>query len=265
MNKTASEAVSYIKELASQSQLDAVDVLLAVPYTCIASSAEAAEGTDILIGAQNMNDASEGAFTGEIAADMLLEAGARFVLLGHSERRHLFGETHLFINRKVHQAVQKGIIPILCVGETLEQRQQGQTAAVLTQQITESLEGLDSSQVDQLIVAYEPVWAIGTGETATPEMAEEAHAHCRGVIRELFGEAIADAISILYGGSVKATNATDLILQENIDGALVGGASLTVEAFAGIIQCDYTLPKPEIEEGEEERVEKIEVDEEEHS
>lgn len=224
MYKTVPEAVEFVKTLAPLVADSQAEVLLAVPYTAIAAAAEAAAGTNILIGAQNMNDASEGAFTGEIAARMLVDAGAKFVILGHSERRHVFGESDEFVNRKVKRALADGLRPIVCVGETLKQREAGQTDEVLEGQVEGSLRGIGGAN---FVLAYEPVWAIGTGKSATPEQAEKEHAFLRGIVGEH---------QILYGGSVKPENASALLAQEDIDGLLVGGASLAPESFAQIVK-----------------------------
>ena len=223
MYKTVPEAVEFVKTLAPLVADSQAEVWVAVPYTAIAAAAEVAAGTNIRIGAQNMNDASEGAFTGEIAARMLVDAGASFVLVGHSERRHLFGESDAFVNRKVKRALADGLRPIVCVGETLEQRDAGQTAEVLKEQVAGSLSGVDGN----FVLAYEPVWAIGTGRSATPEEAQKEHA----LLRDLVGDH-----QILYGGSVKPENASALLAQPDIDGLLVGGASLSPESFAKIVK-----------------------------
>jgi len=234
MYKTAREASAYLEELIPLIEGSKAKIFLAVPYTSITSAAKAAKGTEVMIGAQNMNDAREGAFTGEIAALMLKEAGAEFVLLGHSERRNVFDETDDFIQRKVVRALQDDLIPVLCVGESAKDRDSGETEAVLQKQIEACLEGVPKEEAGKLILAYEPVWAIGTGKTATPEMAQEAHAFCRKMLSELFGKKNADKIPILYGGSVNVNNAAELMEQEDIDGVLVGGASLDPKTLAEI-------------------------------
>jgi triosephosphate isomerase len=234
MYKTSREASDYLEELFPLIEEAAAKVFLAVPYTSIAASAKAAKGTSVSIGAQNMNDAREGAFTGEIAALMLKEAGAEFVLIGHSERRTVFGETNEFIQRKVVRALQDDLMPVLCVGETVAARAAGKTEEVLREQIEECLKGVPAEEVGKIVLAYEPVWAIGTGKTATPDMAEEAHAFCRQCLGDLFGKKKADSISILYGGSVNEKNVTDLMAEANIDGVLVGGASLDPNTLASI-------------------------------
>jgi triosephosphate isomerase len=236
MHKTTDEAVAYVKELIPLVEGVKAKVYLAVPFTAIYSVAEAAKGSNVVIGAQNMNDATEGAFTGEIAARMLLDAGAQFVILGHSERRHVFGEDNAFVNRKVKRALEEKIQPILCIGETLEQREADKTEEVLKSQLLESLSEVES--LENVIIAYEPVWAIGTGVTATPDQAQEAHAFCRSVIESEWGKSAAKEIVIQYGGSVKPDNAKTLLDQADIDGLLVGGASLTPEIFSQIVNTE---------------------------
>lgn len=235
MYKTKEEAASFIKELIPHVQQASSRILLAVPFTAIQTAADAASETAIAIGAQNMNDATKGAFTGEIAASMLLDVGAQFVILGHSERRQLFFEDSAFINKKVKRALKEKLQPIVCVGETLQERQEGKTEERLEQQLLKSLKGVKAKDFDTLIVAYEPVWAIGTGESATPAIAEKAHSFCRAKIKEHFGDEAAEKLTLLYGGSVKPENAAALMEEANIDGLLVGGASLSVEAFKNIV------------------------------
>ncbi len=237
MYKTIDEAVAFIQELLPLVKSSAARVYLAVPFTAIKSVAEAAKDSPIVIGAQNMNDASEGAFTGEIAGKMLVDAGAKFVILGHSERRRFFNETNGFINRKVKRALLDGLQVILCVGETHDQREEGKTHEVLKTQIEEALEGISSEQVESIILAYEPVWAIGSAQPASPETAEEAQAFCRKLVGEKWGEKAADQIVIQYGGSVKSDNAKEFLDQPDVDGLLVGGASLSAQEFAKIINC----------------------------
>jgi len=233
MHKTAREAAAYLEEIIPLLEGISTKTWLAVPYTSISSAAKAAKGSPILIGAQNMNDAQSGAFTGEIAALMLKEAGASFVLLGHSERRHAFGETNEFIHRKIIRALQDDLVPVLCVGETAAEREAGHTEKVLHGQLKQCLEGIPKES--EFLVAYEPVWAIGTGKTATPKIAEEAHAFCRNCLEEIFGKKKAAQIPLLYGGSVKPENVSELTMQKEIDGVLVGGASLDPQAFAQIV------------------------------
>lgn len=235
MYKTIEEAVDYVKELAPMVQESPVQVYIAVPFTAIKQVAEQTQGGKIIIGAQNMNDATEGAFTGEIAGRMLKDAGAQFVIIGHSERRHIFNEDNAFINRKVKRALADGLQPILCIGETLEEREAGKTEEVLETQLTQSLADINKEQMGNMIIAYEPVWAIGTGKTATPEQAQEIHQFCRGIIEKMYNKTIANKTVILYGGSVKPENAKALMDKPDIDGVLVGGASLKIESFSQIV------------------------------
>ena len=231
MYKTRGEAQEFIRKL----KLPAgVKVLITPPFTALAAVAElnSAVLATVLVGAQNMHEAEEGAFTGEISARMIKDAGGKFVLLGHSERRRLFHETDAKINLKFQKATSSGLLPVLCVGETLEERQGGKTHQVLSHQIKTALQDLPPAE---FVLAYEPVWAIGTGQTATPEIAEEAHVYCRGLIGKLWGQEFAEKTPILYGGSVTPETAPALAKQPNIDGALVGGASLDVNKFTQII------------------------------
>ena len=191
----------------------------------------------VALGAQNMHDQSSGAFTGEVAPPMLLDLGCRYVILGHSERRTLFGETDAVVNAKTRAALAAGLTPIVCVGETLEEREGGRTAAVVTTQVQGSLAGLTPADLEKIVVAYEPVWAIGTGRVATPQQAQEVHALIRGLLGGLASPAVAAKVRIQYGGSVKPDNAADLAVQPDIDGALVGGASLKADDFLGIAKA----------------------------
>lgn len=235
MYKTVEEALAYAQELAPLVQQATALTYLAVPFTSIQPLVESLKKTNIVIGAQNMHDATEGAFTGEIAAKMLVEIGAKFVILGHSERRRLFNESNAFINRKVKRAVEEHLPPILCIGETLEQREQGLTEQTLTTQLAECLADLHPAQTTELILAYEPVWAIGTDQTATPAQAQEAHQICRNWLEKTFGSWLAQKTAILYGGSVKPENSRELLEQTDIDGLLVGGASLSADTFSKIV------------------------------
>lgn len=232
MYKTAQEAEAFIAALKQEIKGVSARVMLAVPFTALHTASKACQGSPILVGAQNMHDAEEGAFTGEISARMLKEAGAQFVLLGHSERRTLFGESSGFIQRKVRRALEHGLMPVLCVGESEEERARGKTEEVLTHQLRQSLEGLSGEQVSKILVAYEPVWAIGTGKTATPEMADSAHALCLTFLQKTFKA----KPPVLYGGSVKPENSRELLQMPHIDGALVGGASLNAATFLQIIR-----------------------------
>lgn len=241
MYKTAEETAEFIKKLIPLVEESTATVFLAVPFTSIHLASELANERNIVIGAQNMNDASEGAFTGEIAAKMLIDAGAKFVIVGHSERRQIFKEDDAFINRKVMRALESDLIPILCIGENLEEREAGKAEDVIKSQLTHGLDGVTGKQILNVLIAYEPIWAIGTGKTATPELAEEIHRLCRLHIAEMWGEEIAEQVVILYGGSVKPTNARSLMGQKDIDGLLVGGASLSVESFSQIVNYQNAL------------------------
>lgn len=240
MYKTIEEAVKFVNDLAPLVKDSSVRVLLAVPFTAIQATAEAAKETNIVIGAQNLNDASEGAFTGEIAARMLKDAGAKFVIVGHSERRRIFKETNDFINKKVKRALADGLEAILCIGETKQEREEHKTAEVLETQISQCLEGLSSDRFSSLMLAYEPVWAIGTDLAATPEMAQNEQAFCRGIIAKKWGPEVAEKLVIQYGGSAKPENAKSLLDQPDIDGLLVGGASLSAETFGKIVNYQKT-------------------------
>ncbi len=235
MHKTIQEAQEFIQQLIPLVHKSPSRVFLAVPFTAIDALAKETENTPLVIGAQNMNDASEGAFTGEVAGKMLKEAGAKFVLLGHSERRHLYHENNDFINRKVKRAIQVGLQPILCIGETKEEYETEQTKEVLQQQLTQCLADISPEDLQTLIVAYEPVWAIGTGYSATPEIAQNVHQFCRQLLGQLLTPELAHQIVIQYGGSANPTNARALLSQPDIDGLLVGGASLSLESFSQIV------------------------------
>ncbi|MGL4676316.1 MAG: triose-phosphate isomerase [Brevinema sp.] len=236
MHKTIAEGVVFVNELKSQiAERPRRGVLLCVPATMIQALAEAAKGTNILIGAQNMHHEEKGAFTGELSPLMLKDAGATYVLVGHSERRIIFGECNGCINLKVKSALKHDLIPVLCIGESLEEREAGKLEAVLATQLTEGLKGISESDAKKLVIAYEPVWAIGTGKTASPQDADDAHAICRKILAKLYSSTFAEEILILYGGSVKGDNIDTLIAIPNISGSLVGGASLTVEDFTRIV------------------------------
>lgn len=235
MYKTIDQTAEFITSLAPQVEHISLDVFLAVPFTSIQTAVEKAKQTKLVIGAQNMNDASEGAFTGEIAGKMLIDAGAKFVLLGHSERRRYFHESNELINRKLKRATADGLMPVLCVGETGKDRDEGKMQEVVKEQITKGLADLTAEQLKGLILAYEPVWAIGSGIHAKPEDAQEMHLFCRQVLTELFNIDFASGITIQYGGSVSPSNAKLLMEQPDIDGLLVGGASLSLESFSQIV------------------------------
>lgn len=214
-----------------------VEVVVCPPAVYLHSIGDVTAGTPVELGAQNLYPAADGAYTGEINAGMLTDVGCRFVILGHSERRQLMGETDAEVSRKLQAALAGNLVPIVCVGETLDDREAGQTEAVVESQIRGSLQGLDEVRAAGIVVAYEPVWAIGTGKTATKEQAEEVHALIRNLLGELFTDEIAGQIRIQYGGSVKPGNAAELLAQPNIDGALVGGASLKASDFVAIINA----------------------------
>jgi triosephosphate isomerase len=212
------------------------EVVVCPPYIDLADALEAAKGSSVAIGAQNVHWKEEGAFTGEISAAMLLALGVKHVIVGHSERRQYFGETDDTVNIRLKAALEAGLTPICCVGEVLEEREAGLTDDVLRRQCVRAFHAISAKKAAKLVVAYEPVWAIGTGKTATPELAAEAHAVIRSEATEIFGEEFAGKLRILYGGSVKPENAPTLMAQEEIDGALVGGASLDAKSFAGIVK-----------------------------
>lgn len=238
MNMLRETSVALIHQLLEKSKpSDKVEVAVCPPSVYLHDVGAALRGSHIALGAQNMYHTEEGAYTGEISGKMLKDLGCRYVILGHSERRQLMGETDAQVNQKVHSALKVGLIPIVCVGETLEQREAGQTTNVVRTQTEGSLAGLTSEQAAGIVLAYEPVWAIGTGKTATPAQAEEVHADIRALLTKLFGADTAQKIRIQYGGSVKADNAKELLSQPNIDGALVGGASLKADSFLPIIDA----------------------------
>jgi triosephosphate isomerase len=237
MNMTSSEVAPYLEVFRQETEkYSDVDICLIPPFTAIAKFSEILGNSQkILIGAQNMSPEAKGAYTGEISASMLRDLFVRYVLVGHSERRRLFIETDEMVRRKLVAALSSELRPILCVGETLEERQAGQEKAVLEGQLRSALEGLTPEQISEVIVAYEPVWAIGTGLTATPEQAQEAHLFIRDYLGKMAGTSVASKARILYGGSVTPSNAKELMSQEDIDGALVGGASLDPRGFAEIV------------------------------
>ncbi len=238
MNKTAAEAGELVSDLKrALADCRGVDVVVCPPFTALAAVSGAISGSEIGLGAQNMHWEKSGAYTGEISPAMLRELYCHYVILGHSERRTLFHETDAVINRKIKAALANHLRPIVCVGETLQQRNDAQTEEVLAAQINHGLQGLDAEGLAALTIAYEPVWAIGTGKTATPAMAQSAHAFIRGLLAQLAGEKTAQSIRILYGGSMKPDNAAELLAQPDIDGGLIGGASLEAAAFAAIVQA----------------------------
>ena len=236
MYKTVHEAVEFVKELRpAVNDITDVEIVLAPPFTAVHALAEAARNTKIGVAAQNLHWEREGAFTGEVSPAMIKEAGAEYVIVGHSERRRLFGESDAIVNRKALAAIDARLTPIVCIGETLEERERDDTFAVLDRQIKDGLDGFSAEQVAELVMAYEPVWAIGTGRTATSAQAGEAHAHIRKRLRQWFGGDAADRCHVIYGGSVKPDNIRELIAEPDVDGALVGGASLDVRGFAELV------------------------------
>jgi triosephosphate isomerase (TIM) len=236
MFKTVTETVVFAKELRSLvKDVVGVEIVVAPPFTGIHAAAEALRNTNVAVAAQDVYWEKEGAFTGEVSPAMIKEAGAELVIIGHSERRRLFHETDATVNKKIVAAIGADLIPIVCVGETLEERERNATFGVLDRQIKDGLDRLTAEQIATLVVAYEPVWAIGTGKNATAAQAQEAHAHIRTRLRQWFGAEAADRCRVLYGGSVKPDNISGLIQEPDVDGALVGGASLEVKGFGEIV------------------------------
>lgn len=237
MYKTVAETLSYVGVLRSLVRdVPSVDVVIAPPFTAVAAAAEAVKGSAIGVAAQNMHWEREGACTGEVSAGMVREAGATFVIIGHSERRTLFGETNESVKKKTRAAITAGLVPIVCIGETLAQRDGNETLAVLDRQIKEGFDGVTGDELSRLVIAYEPVWAIGTGRNATPAQAGEAHFHIRQRLKQWFGLDASERCRVLYGGSVKPDNIAKLIAEPDVDGALVGGASLDPRSFFAIIE-----------------------------
>jgi triosephosphate isomerase len=236
MHKTVHESVVFVKEFRSMvKDIPDVEIVVAPPLTAVHAVAEAARNSNVGVAGQNIHWEREGALTGEVSAIMLQEAGAEFVIIGHSERRRLFHDTDETVNHKANAAIAAKLIPIVCIGETLDERERDETMAVLDRQIKRGLDGLTGEQVAALVVAYEPVWAIGTGRNATPQQAAEAHGHIRGRLRQWFGADAAEQCHVIYGGSVKPDNVHELMLNADVDGALVGGASLDVRGFFDIV------------------------------
>ena len=232
MHKTISEAVEFVNDIKDKVNNTDVEAVICAPFTLLKDLKEATKGTNIKIGAQNMHYAEQGAFTGEISAPMLKELNIDYVVLGHSERRQYFNETNETVNKKVIKALEEGIDPILCVGETLEEREASETKNVCKEQTEKALVGVSAEDMKKVVIAYEPVWAIGTGKTATAEDANDVIAYIREVVKALYGEEISEEVRIQYGGSVKPSNVAEIMNQSDIDGALVGGASL--------LSSDYT-------------------------
>ncbi len=235
MNKTAKEAVELINDLKPLVAKSKPEVVICVPYTDLWVAKEAIQGSKIKLGAENVAWADSGAFTGEISADMLKEIGVEYVIIGHSERRQYFGETDESVNLRLKQALKKELKPIVCVGETLEEREKNRTKKVLKKQILNGFADITAEDFDNIVIAYEPVWAIGTGKTATAEDADKTIGYIRSLIKKTFGQEVGKKLRIQYGGSMKPTNAKELMAMRNIDGGLIGGAALKATDFAGIV------------------------------
>lgn len=234
MNMTPAKSVELINSLKNEINTDEVDVVVCPPFVCLPTVLEAVKGTNIAVGAQNMHFEENGAYTGEIAPSMLVELGVKYVILGHSERRQYFAETDQTVNKKTLKALEHGLVPVVCVGESLEERQQGVTIDLVRLQTKIALKDVSAEDAKKVVIAYEPIWAIGTGMTATSAQAEEVCAAIRQVIAEVYSQEVADAVRVQYGGSVNGGNANELFNMGNIDGGLVGGASLKPE-FASIV------------------------------
>ena len=237
MNKNRAEAKKLIEELKPLVADAGCDVIICVPYTNLETALELTKGTNIKVGAENCHWAKSGAFTGEISAEMLTEMGVEYVIIGHSERRQYFGETDATVNKRVRAALDAGLKVILCVGELLEQRELGITEEICAMQTKVALGGVTEQELKNIIIAYEPVWAIGTGKTATSDQADEVNGYIRSVVAKLYGDAAAEAMTIQYGGSMNAKNAEELLSKEHVDGGLIGGASLKAPDFAAIVSA----------------------------
>lgn len=241
MNKTIEEAREFVERLKQDlGSYDKADVVICPPFTSISIVKEGISDTNYKLGAQNIYWENKGAFTGEISSEMLRDIGCQYVIIGHSERRQYFGETDETVNKKIKSALGMGLIPIICIGEVLSEREKGETFNILKRQIVKGLENINENEKinsRSMVIAYEPVWAIGTGKNATPNQAQESHAYIRSVLKELFGEEFSDEIRIQYGGSVNASNAGDILTQPDVDGALVGGASLKADTFTEIVKA----------------------------
>jgi len=238
MNKTIPEALQFVGDLKKwfkETGREGIDVVVAPPFTALKTVSDSLRGDDISLAAQDLFWEEKGAYTGEVSAAMLLDSGCKYVIIGHSERRQYFGETDEGVNRKINRALYHNLIPIFCVGETLRQREEEATFKVVRAQVEKGLDGLSEGAAGSVIIAYEPVWAIGTGKTATPAQAEEVHGFIRAILRESYGRDVSEAVRILYGGSVTPENIRSLMKEPDIDGALVGGASLQVDSFVKIM------------------------------
>ena len=237
MYKTIKEGRELLNGLKRELyNIEGVDIVVCPPFTLLAYSADMLSSSNIALGAQDVHWEEEGAYTGEVSAKMLKEAGCSFVIIGHSERRQYFLETNQTVNKKAKAALAAGLKPIVCVGETLAEREQGKTTDVVKDHVQNGLAGFNKEEILNIIIAYEPVWAIGTGKTATPQQAQEVHSYIRGLFAQLYSKDVASQIRIQYGGSVKPDNISDLMAEEDIDGALVGGASLKIDSFTEIVK-----------------------------
>ncbi|MDD4910295.1 MAG: triose-phosphate isomerase [Candidatus Omnitrophica bacterium] len=244
LNKTIAESLELVNNLKRQLlDVEEVELVVCPPFTALAEVAEALFETNIQVGAQDCYWEDSGAFTGEVSAPMLKDAGAKFIIVGHSERRQFFSETDQTVNKKVKAVLKAGLTPIACVGENLTQREKGQTFAIIESHIKGAFDGISAEDAAGIVVAYEPVWAIGTGKTATPQQAQEAHNFIRKLLAKLYNDDVAGSVRIQYGGSVKPANARELMAQADIDGALVGGASLEAESFAAIVNNSRGVSK----------------------
>mgnify|MGYP004565003549 CR=1 FL=1 len=237
MNKLPSETYEFVKSVAEATKDASCEVVCCTPFVCLSEAVKAAEGTNVKIGAENLHFEDKGAFTGEVSADMLKDIGIDYVIIGHSERRQYFAETDETVNLKTKKALSKGLIPIVCVGESLEQREAGITMDLIAIQIKKAFAGIEAADAKKVVIAYEPIWAIGTGQTATAEQADISCAQIRSVIKNIYGEIIAHSTIIQYGGSMNSKNAYELLSQENINGGLIGGASLEPDEFLKIIEA----------------------------
>lgn len=238
MNKTVKEAVEMLTELKGLvADVEGVEVVIGAPFTALADATRTVEGSKVKIAAQNMNPNESGAYTGEISPLMLKDLGVEYVILGHSERREYYGETNEIVNEKVKAALKHGLKPILCVGEKLEDREAGNTEAVVEDHVKGGLVGITAEEMKNVVIAYEPVWAIGTGKTASPEQAQDVHAFIRKLLTDMYSAEVAQDVTVQYGGSMKPGNAKELISKEDIDGGLVGGASLEATDFSAIVKA----------------------------
>ncbi|MGC8718860.1 MAG: triose-phosphate isomerase [Thermodesulforhabdaceae bacterium] len=236
MHKTIGEAVGFVKELQEKlPEFQDREVMIAPPFTALAAVREVIKRNNLSLGAQNCHWEDKGAFTGEISPVMLADVGCRYVIVGHSERRHIFGETDDVINKKISAAFRHGLVPVFCIGEKLEEREAGKTFDVVRNQLEKGLNGIEKEKANRIVIAYEPVWAIGTGRTAKPGQAQEVHAFIRKFLAELYDNELASSVRVLYGGSVKPDNVDELMSEPDIDGLLVGGASLEVDSFNRIV------------------------------